>query len=358
MGYRDKQGWWTPFRAVIVALFSVLILSMIIPSPYVVERPGPVLNTIGDVEVQGEKKAVVSIDGADTYKTSGELNLLTVTIVGSPENPMSWFGLLMPLLDPAQAIHKRSEVFAPDQTGEQRDEANKALMTSSQDSSVAAALMQLGYDVPTKVTVGSIAQGFPAEGKLKVGDELLKLDGEPVTGAGFVQDRVNAYGSKPLTVTYKRDGAQHEVTLTPKRVTADQALLGIGILAEYDFPFKVNFVVEDIGGPSAGMMFALGITDELTPGEMTAGKRISGTGTVSDSGKVGPIGGLPQKLYAAANSDTDLFLMARGNCQDLPERIPGEMKLAAVSNLAQAEDAIKKYTIGESLSQFGCSVGK
>ena len=105
--------------------------------------------------------------------------------------------------------------------------------------------------------------------------------------------------------------------------------------------------LEDIGGPSAGMAFSLAMYDRLTPGEMLDGMTVSGTGTMADTGEVGPIGGLEQKMWAAARAESDLFLMPLGNCADVPERIPDGLRVAPVATLTEAIDAIETAASGD-----------
>ena len=101
-----------------------------------------------------------------------------------------------------------------------------------------------------------------------------------------------------------------------------------------------------VGGPSAGTMFAIGIIDKLTPGALTEGKVIAGTGTISPDGKVGEIGGIQQKLIGARNAGAVLFLAPQSNCQDVIDHIPDGLTVASIATLSEAMTAINAFNTG------------
>src|SRR5690606_22251634 len=121
-----------------------------------------------------------------TFPTSGELNLVSVTMVGSPDRPANWLSLVRPLLDPTQDIVPQSQVFPPGVTSEEREEYNTALMGSSQEVAAAAALHQLGEDVPAQLTIGFVDPEGPASGVLREGDRVVSVDGEAVNSVAEV----------------------------------------------------------------------------------------------------------------------------------------------------------------------------
>ena len=125
-------------------------------------------------------------------------------------------------------------------------------------------------------------------------------------------------------------------------------LLGVLVTTEFEFPFDVELELDRIGGPSGGLILALAVYDELTPGGLTGGLSVSGTGTIDESGAVGPIGGLPQKLWGASIAGTDLMLMPLANCPDLPARLPADLAIAPVETLDEAIEAIETAVDGGS----------
>jgi PDZ domain-containing protein len=118
----------------------------------------------------------------------------------------------------------------------------------------------------------------------------------------------------------------------------------------FTFPFDVEISLEKVGGPSAGLMFSLGIIDTVTPGDLTGGKHIAGTGTISPDGLVGPIGGIEQKLQGARAGGATLFLAPAANCQEVAGRIPDGLQVVRVETLAEARDAVERAGNGQDTS--------
>jgi Lon-like protease len=325
---------------VLLAVAVVLtIVASSLPSPYVIELPGPVFNTIG-TQQQGKKEVdLISIDGQKTYETKGTLDMLTVSVAGTADQRPSWLQVVRALFTKSQAVVPASAIYPP---GESTDDVNKqdaADMTASQQSAVAAALVQQGYQVPSKLTVGSVAKGTPAAGVLRKGDVVTAVNGTSLaTNADTttLRDLIAANGSgKAATVSYLRGGAQHSASITPSTLDGS-VVLGIGVTESFDFPFTVDFGLQDVGGPSAGMMFALGIIDEITPGYLNGGKNVAGTGTITAGGQVGAIGGIRQKLYGAKDAGATVFLAPASNCDEVVGHVPSGLDVYSVSTLKQA----------------------
>ena len=331
--------------AAIAAL--ALLLAGVIPSPYSIEVPGPVVDTLGTV-VTGEgdeqqESDVIVIDGAETYPTEGEINLLTVSIQGTPERPASWLSLLPALFDPSQRIAPRSEFFPEGITTSDREAQNEVLMDSSQLQAAAAAFRELGEPVGVELSVAGIAEGGPAEGLLQEGDILRTLDGEEIDDFTELRALISEAGAgTEIVLGIERDGEAREERLVPALPeNGAEPLIGASIAMSYELPVDVEFTLSRIGGPSAGMTFALAVVDKLTPGSLVGGMTVSGTGTMSDAGEVGPIGGLTQKMWAASREGTELFLMPIGNCADVPDRLPRGLVVAPVATLDEAIEAIE-----------------
>lgn len=342
---RTRSRWYLA----VAALACVVLLAAVIPSPFSIERPGPVVNTLGDVSIEGEVRPVISIPGEKTYPTTGALNLLTVSIVGSPDHPASWLSLVPALFDPAQRIAPRTEFYPEGTTVEDREAQSTVLMQSSQAQAAAAAFRALGQDVQVTLNVAAVSPDGPAEGVLEERDVLLSVGGNAVSDFADLRAAIIEAGAgKPLALGIERDGTELEVELTPKVPEGgSDPLIGAVISSNYDLPAEVDISLSEIGGPSAGMVFALSIVDQLTPGGMLNGQSVSGTGTVTDTGVVGPIGGLEQKMWAASRADSRLFLMPIGNCADVPSRIPPGLEVAPVATVKEALEVIEAGTNGE-----------
>jgi PDZ domain-containing protein len=335
--------------ALVVALLALVVLTFL-PTPYVIQRPGPVYDTLGTAaSADGEQVPLIEIDGADTYETGGTLNLTTVQVVGNRERTPSWFELAIAWMDSSRAVVPIDTVFPEGVTTEQRDERNAELMVDSQHEATAAALHELGIDTGAEVTVVSAVEDSPADGLLEEGDIVEKIDGADVTSAAALRAAIQESDGDAVELTVVRDGEELPVSVTPRLEQVggvDTWLVGITLTTEYDFPFDVHIQLDNVGGPSAGMMFALGIVDELTPGELTGGNDIAGTGTIDATGAVGPIGGIRQKLYGARDAGADYFLAPASNCDEVAGHVPDGLTVISTATLEESLDAIEVIADG------------
>jgi PDZ domain-containing protein len=222
-------------------------------------------------------------------------------------------------------------------------------MVSSQDSAIAAALEQLGYDLESVPVVSGVTPGGPAEGKLKVRDELVSIAGTPTPDVEAVFDAVRKVEpGDEVEIEVRRGGEPRTVTVTTVASPDDpkRAMVGIFPATSYRFPFEVSVGIdEQIGGPSAGLLFALAIYDVLTPGSLTGGQSVAATGTIEADGKVGGIGGVRQKIVGAQRDGATLFLVPPDNCETALEAPVDEDEIAIVPapTLEAAIDAVKTH---------------
>jgi len=347
---RTIAGW------VSVAVAAVVTVALAVaPAPFVIEQPGPVFNTLGTDQRVGstptaDAKPLISIPGKKTYPTAGSLDLLTVSVVGNPDQRPGWFEIVSAWFDPSRAVLPVDAVFPPGTTTEQSNAQNAALMVDSQQDAVAAALNELGYDFPEAVAVKQVIKGTPAADVFTVGDEITTVNGEPVPGVQTLRKLVAANGTdNPAEVGILRKGVASTVSITPVS-SGGQTVLGIGAGMDYTFPFDVKIQLDDVGGPSAGQMFALGIIDKLTPGELNGGKRVAGTGTIDNEGNIGPIGGIRQKMFGARAAGATVFLAPATNCDEVTGHIPGGLTVYSVKTLADSLKVLKAVRSGGSTS--------
>lgn len=336
---------------VLLAVALIWLLAAVTPSPYAIERPGPVINALGEVDIgEGEGEVpVVQISGAETFAATGQLNVVSVAIYGTPDRRMSWLEVGGSLFDPSRRIVPLSELFPEGTTAEDRSAASAAMMRSSQQRAVAAALIELGEPVGGRLTIVSVRAEGPSDGLLREGDVVRTVGGSPVSTAGELRAAMDAALeiSPEIEIVVERDGAEETMRVAPAPLEpGGDPLLGVSIASEYEFPFDVELNLGDIGGPSAGLVFALAVYDLLTPGGLAGDLVVSATGTIDESGEVGAIGGLEQKLWGAARAGTDLFLMPLSNCADLPARIPNDMRVAPVASLEEAIAAVESAAAG------------
>lgn len=328
----------------VVALVLLLVMTFL-PTAYVIQQPGPVYNTLGTAtSADGEEVPLIEVDGAETFPTAGALDLLTVQVVGNRERTPSWLELAAAWFQPSRAVLPIDAVFPPGQTTEERQERSAADMVDSQKEATAAALQELGYEVTPKLTVFSVLEDSAAEGVLEEGDVILSANGQSAPDASSLREIVNEGGGDPVDLVIERDGAQQTVSITPQETEVEGEsvfLIGVTLLRDYEFPFDVTIQLNNVGGPSAGMMFALGIVDTLTPGELNGGRNVAGTGTITGEGVVGPIGGVRQKMWGAVDADASYFLAPASNCDEVVGHIPAGLHVFAVDDLDGALDVLE-----------------
>ena len=334
------------------SLLLLLGAAMFIPVPYVMTTPGPVFNTIGEVnEIE-----LISISGTQTYPTEGELDMTTVSEYGGPQDGLEMFQAIWGWISPDRKVVPRESVYPEGETEAENTARNVEAFSTSQSYAIAAAMDYLELPINERVLITSVGLDTPAQDKLRAGDEILAVDGVAITTPEQV---VAAVRSKPigtdLTFSVVRNDSNLDVIVTSSNrqddpvTPEDEATIpyiGIGIDISYSADFEIEFGVTGVGGPSAGTMFAVGIIDKLTPGALTQGKIIAGTGTIDPDGNVGDIGGIQQKLIGARDAGAVLFLAPQGNCDEVIGHIPDGLTVAAIETLEDAMDEIESFNSG------------
>jgi len=320
-------------------LIALWVAAATEPLPFVTYEPGLTVDVLA--ETQGSE--IIQVQGHKTYRDDGELRMTTV-YVSQPDAKVTLAELMHDWISPADAVYPYKAVYQPGETTDQNRQQGAVEMVSSQDSAIATALNEMGYHVKPATEVLSVTDGAPAQGALKVRDIFLEVDGAKVTSPDDVVKAVQkAPTGQPVHFVVRRDGKPVHVSVTPK-VKDGKPTIGIQLGAGYQFPFKVSVNIDPaIGGPSAGLMFSLGIYDTLTPGSLTDGQTIAGTGTVDGSGKVGPIGGIQQKIVAARDAGAKIFFVPPDNCKDALGAPHGDMRLVKATTMDDAVQALKAW---------------
>lgn len=316
------------------ALLAVLVLlASVVRVPYVVLGPGPTINTLGSDTAGGDP--VIGIDGREPNPTSGHLNLTTVSV--SVEN-ISIVAAIKGWFAGDQVVVPRDSVYPPGQTTQQTEQQNTADFIQSQNSAEAAALCELGY--PQGVGITSVDGSSQAQGLLEVGDVLVSVDGTAIADADALQGVLQArQPGDVVPIAVSRSGATTtvDVPLIAPAPGATGARIGITVASGCFGPFTITLGLADsIGGPSAGLMFALGIVDMLGPDDLTDGAFIAGTGTIDPSGQVGPIGGIALKMIAARRAGATIFLAPQDNCGEVRGNVPSGLQVIKIDTLHNA----------------------
>lgn len=314
-----------------------------VPVPYVVESPGPTFNTLGTTE----DSPVISVTGHETYPANGHLDLTTVFVDGGPNGPVSILGAFAAWIDGSKAIHPVELLYPSGTTREEAEEQSSVAMTSSQENAVASALKELNIPFGQELQAAGLPDGSPSAGKVENGDILESINGKPITSLAVVQEELAAGKGAPAALVVNRAGESVTQTITPMDAGSGRYILGIRLKYLFDFPFDVKISLDQVGGPSAGLMFSLGIIDTVTPGDLTGGKHIAGTGTISPDGAVGPIGGVRQKMLGARAGGATIFLAPGGNCDEVLGHEPEGLQVLKVENLAEARRAVELAGSGQ-----------
>ena len=326
--------------------FLVVLLAAVaalLPVPYVALNPGPVTNTLGSVE----GRELIRIEGRTTYPDKGNLDLTTVSVLGGPRQRLDIVTALRGWIDDSVAIIPEEQVYPQGESAEEIEKQSATEMRDSQENATTAALRHLRIPVTTRLLVQEVAPDSPSKGKLRSGDQLLQVDGATVAGGEQLRELITSREpGDPVRLVVRREGRRITTTIRTAEAEDGRAIVGITTRDDADYPFSVEISLRDVGGPSAGLMFALGIVDKLTPGSLTGGRHIAGTGTIDDVGQVGPIGGITQKMIGAREAGATVFLSPPGNCSEARQTKPEGLQLVRAKSLTAAVRALDRIRDG------------
>ena len=356
MGVKNRQ-------TLSLLLFVVIaVMVMVMPTAFLLEMPGRVLEVSGP----GTNEDIISIDGAQTYPSDTTLYMTTVASSGSASMGATSVEIVGGILNPQWQVLPVRAAYPEKISSEDQKERGVLQMENSQSSAEIIALEKLGHTVTMTLTVSTVPEDSPAFGKLKEGDILRSITSGDERGKGSSYiDFVSVLDRTPVgtdvTVAYERDGKEEETVIkTGKNEGADgQALpgsrLGIGLtIGDVKSDVTIDFSLEDVGGPSAGTMFALGIYDELTKGSLGGKASIAGTGTISLNGDVGKIGGIEHKMRGAADMGVEYFLAPAANCDDVAGNVPKGMHVYMIATFDDAIEAVEAIGNGKTENLTTC----
>ncbi|MDT0323612.1 YlbL family protein [Streptomyces millisiae] len=336
----------------ILLLIGLLCAGVLINVPYAEMSPGPTVNTLG--EHDGEP--VLNIEGHETYEASGHLNMTTVRVTGV-DYRMNLLEAVSGWLAADAAVVPYRTLYPERVSADEVEQQNAEEFTASQESAKVAALEAIGYDIPAQTIVAAVVRDSPSEGRLHAGDAIVAVDGTKITEPGQVAELVTQHepGEDVVFTIVPAEQAQaaqeageelptdtEDVTITTAAADDDQrAIVGIQAGVTHTFPFTIDIKLADVGGPSAGLMFALGLIDRLTPDDLTGGAFVAGTGTIDDEGRVGQIGGVSMKVIAAREAGAEYFLTPENNCAAAAENAPDGLTLVRVATIDDALTALE-----------------
>ena len=331
---------WIAFAFAAPLAVVLLVLAALVPLPYSVYSPGPTFDVLAK---DGNESELIQVDGHKTYRDDGQIRFTTVQT--SPVDvKKSLLEALGAWINRDNAVVPYDVAHPPGQTAEDEKIQGEISMITSQDTAVANAMRELGYEVPTTLQVAHVDEEGAAFGALRVRDKFVEVDGEPVTKSEQVVEAVESHGpGDPVEFLIERGRRELTVEIEPQKDDEGNMRIGVQLGNGYDFPFDVSITVDpSIGGPSAGLMFSLAVYDTLTPGSLTDGEVVAGTGEILDDGAVGPIGGIEQKIAGAEDAGAELFFVPEANCGDVSDLDP-DLTLVKATTMHEALEALKAW---------------
>lgn len=328
------------------------LAALTLPSSFLLESPGPIFNTTGEID----DWPVITVNGSETYETEGSLALTTVFVTGAPTSTVRVPEAIAGWLSPSIDLTPQELVYPSGTTAEEVQQRNTEAMASSQELALAAALDYIDTDYAVELSVMDFTEEALEAGTdqlLAPGDVVLAAQDEPVTGLEGLRQAVNEAAGEPVELTVVRDGEHVEVAAPTYQEADGEYYVGILLASEFDFPVEADIRLQDVGGPSAGLMFALGIIDTMTEESLTGGQDWAGTGTVDPDGTVGPIGGIAQKVVGAEDEGAEHFLVPRENCDELEGRLPSGLDVYGVEDVDQAVGIVEAVRDGDTDSLAG-----
>jgi len=344
----SRRAGWALLAA---TLFIALVLSLL-PAPYVIDRPGPTYDTLGVVSVEDEEVPLIRLLDQPEYPERAQLRVTTVTRVGNPDTLPSWVEVVQAWFAPERSVTPVDEAFPPGISIEQNREAAQIDMENSQQEAIAAALAHLNIDFESSLEVAATVEGGPSEGVLQEGDVIVRAAGQSVGDVTALRGLISDNGvQSPIALDVLRGGETRTLEVIPRMSEGQEPIPVIGVLVagRYDFPIQVEIELGSVGGPSAGLLFALGLVEKLTEEQIAGSLLVAGSGTISASGEVGPVGGIRHKVFGAAEAGAEWFLVPRANCAEVSGLSPSGITVIPVDTLSDAVNALESAMADQEL---------
>jgi PDZ domain-containing protein len=277
---------------------------------------------------------LIQVHGYPTYGDTGKLIMTTVSF-----HQLTALTALAAWWNPDESIISQAQLYPPGTSQATDNQRSVSEMDTSKLDATYLVLSQLANypkNAGRGALIESVVPGCPAEGRLYAGDLIQKIDGTTVADATQASSLIKSVPvGRPIDFTVSAAGKTHDVKVTRGSCPGEKAPL-VGITSIDNFPFSVQIASGNVGGPSAGLMFSLGLYDLLTPGDLTSGRTIAGTGTIALDGTVGPIGGIGDKIVAARDAGAQVFLCPKDNYAEAQQADAGAMKIVPVATFDDA----------------------
>jgi PDZ domain-containing protein len=322
-------------------VFSVVgilvVLAVFVRLPLLILEPGPAPDVAERTDID-----------AQTYPSEGSIHLTTAQV----RSPAGATGkeLFGAIFNPDKVVYPREAIYPSGESHDHTQSIQAAQMTQSELEAAVAALSELGMPyAPEGVFVSEISEDSPAASKLVAGDVITSVEGKPVVLLKDLTDELaksRAGASVRLEVLRGKDRKSFSVKTVRPSPGPNGSALGAELVQYKKPPIEVSISSTDIGGPSAGLIYALSIYDRLVPDDITRGRKIAGTGTIENSGKrngvVGAVGSVGLKVKGAQRIGAEVFLVPKAEAEEAREEAGPGMEVIGVSSLAEAIAELKK----------------
>jgi PDZ domain-containing protein len=321
----------SPLVWLVVGLLILVAASLLYRPPYLVISPGSAFDVGGDVRISG------------TRLTPLHGRYLATTVRLRQE---SGLGTLIAAIRPDREVVSAARVLPRGISPTRYFEQQHAIYQESQRLAAAAAARAEGLPVRidgSGAQVVDVVRDSPAAQALRPGDVIVAVDGRRIATVQQLQDTVRSRpaGSR-FMLTVERGGQRVQVVLRSARLPSLTTGVGIGVAAQtrdlrVDLPFKISFRDRpEVGGPSAGLVYALAIADLLAPADYAAGRMVAATGTISADGTVGPVGGVAEKAITARKAGAGEFLVPAQEVDDARQAEVSGLQILGVDRLQRA----------------------
>lgn len=326
--------------AAAVGFVVLALLIAVLPAPYVLYSPGRAYAVAGP---ETNADPVIRIDGIATYPVHGQLHMTTVAVTRADART-SLAAAVYAYWAPNRDALPRDSVYDPGKTTEQVRAEERQMMDTSQQDATVAGLRAAHIPVEEVPVIAAVTLSGPANGQLVPGDLVLAVDGQPISSPQELRSLIQARRiGQPVRLGIERDRRPMDVEVVTVASNQDpeRPVLGVQIGIGYRYSPTVTFgVSHDIGGPSAGVVFALAVFALVTPEDLLRGRSVAGTGEIQPDGHVQAIGGLQEKLAGAEAAGATIFLVPGANCGDL-QGVRTKMELIRVDTLDDAINGLR-----------------
>lgn len=326
-----------PSRLISLLLALVIAFAALLPLPYVIFEPGDPENVLGSMITVPEEFQSSNESG---FKKGGKLFLTTVYVT-TPKSKVFGFEILKAWIDGDETVLPRDAVYPENQPASEIKRQESQEMTGSQESAIFNALTYLGYEVPSRAKIVDVLKQSDAHDRVKEGDLIVEIDGKEVDRVEQIVDAVRQKNPGDfVSLEIERKGERISIPKVTLMENSLGAAIGIFLTTTFDFPIDVKIRIKDTGGPSAGLIFSLGVIEKMTNEDLIRGRKIAGTGTINTNGEVGAIGGIESKMIGARREGATLFLAPFDNCGEI-RHIPKGLQVVPVKSLKEAIAALR-----------------